>query len=281
MHAGSGHGILTADLLGDTHAPILDLVAVDELVERLRQAGSVFAEDEARLLEESAASPAELERLARRRMTGEPLQQILGWAEFCGLRIKVEPGVFLPRPRSEFLVRKAVQLGSRGSTVLDLCCGTGALGVATVAGLGEADLHAVDIDPAAVHCAVLNVDEVGGRVYQGDLYEPLPLALRGRVDLLLVNAPYVPTSEIPLMPREARLFEQKITLDGGDDGLDVQRGAILEAPLWLAPGGHLLVETADIQAESTMKLMGDVGLSVTLATSAEWGATTVIGRIAH
>jgi release factor glutamine methyltransferase len=81
------------------------------------------------------------------------------------------------------------------------------------------------------------------------------------------------------MPREARLYEETITLDGGDDGLDIQRRAILEAPLWLAPGAHLLVETSDIQAESTMRLMKDVGLAVTLATSAEWGATVVIGRL--
>ncbi len=251
---------------------------MDDLVEELRAAGSVFAEDEARLLSEAATSPAELESMVARRLSGEPIQQIVGWAEFCGLKIGVEPGVFLPRPRSEFLVRKAVRLGQPGSTVLDICCGTGALGVATAVALGRADLHATDIDEAAVRCAATNVTEVDGRVYQGDLFDPLPRSLRGRADLILVNAPYVPTAELPLMPREARLYEETITLDGGDDGLDVQRRAILEAILWLAPKGHLLVETSDLQAESTMRLMKDVGLAPTLATSAEWGATVVIGR---
>lgn len=251
---------------------------MDDLIEELRAAGSVFAEDEARLLSEAAESPAQLESMLRRRVSGEPLQQILGWAEFCGLKIRVEPGVFVPRPRSEFLVEKAVRLGRPGATILDVCCGTGALGVATVAGLGSGDLHATDLDPDAVRCAAVNIDEVGGRVYLGDLFDPLPKALRDRGDLLLVNAPYVPTGELPLMPREARLYEETITLDGGEDGLDVQRRAIIEAPRWLAPGGHLLVETSDIQAESTMRLMKDTGLAVTLATSAEWGATVVVGR---
>ncbi len=251
---------------------------MDDLVETLRASGSVFAEDEARLLTEAAGSPSALEGMVRRRLGGEPLQQILGWAEFCGLRIQVEPGVFLPRPRSEFLVKKAVSLGQPGCIVLDVCCGTGALGVATVVGLGSGDLHATDIEPAAVKCARLNVDEVGGRVYRGDLFDPLPRTLQGRADLLLVNAPYVPTAELPLMPREARLYEETITLDGGADGLDVQRRAILQAPLWLAPRGHLLVETSDLQADSTMRLMKQAGLSTALSTSAEWGATVVIGH---
>lgn len=251
---------------------------MDELIEELRAAGSVFAEDEARLLTESASTPAELEALARRRMEGEPLQQILGWAEFCGLRIRVEPGVFLPRHRTEFLAEKAIGNGEAGATVLDLCCGSGAVGVAVAIGLREVDLHATDIDPAAVRCAAENVLEVDGRVYSGDLYEPLPRSLEGRVDILLANAPYVPTGELHLMPREARLHEAPVTLDGGEDGLDIQRRAIAAAPRWLAPGGRMYVETSDRQAEGTMRLMRNAGLAVTLATSNELRATVAIGR---
>jgi release factor glutamine methyltransferase len=252
---------------------------MEDLVEELRAAGSVFAEDEAKVLTEAAGPRSELASMIRRRVAGEPIQQIVGWAEFCGLRIRVEPGVFLPRPRSEFLVGKAIALGQRGCTILDVCCGSGALGVATVIGLGAGDLHATDVEPAAVRCASVNVDEVDGRVYPGDLFDPLPAALRGRADLILLNAPYVPTAELPLMPREARIHEETITLDGGTDGLDVQRRAILQAPMWLAPGAHLLVETSDLQAESTMRLMKQAGLTTTLSTSAEWGATVVIGRL--
>ena len=251
---------------------------MDDLEDELRASGSVFAEDEARLLSESATSEAELDSMVRRRTSGEPIQQIVGWAEFCGLRIKVEPGVFLPRQRTEFLVERAIALGGRGNTLLDICCGTGAIGVAVATGLGRADLHATDIDPAAVRCAAENVSEVGGRMYQGDLYEPLPRSLRGRFNLILANAPYVPTGELHLMPREARLHEQPVTLDGGEDGLDIQRRLITEAPGWLANDGRILVETSDRQAGTTMDLMKEAGLATTLATSAQLDATVVIGR---
>lgn len=254
------------------------MAAVDPLAEELRAAGSVFAEDEAELLREAAGSPAELEAMARRRAAGEPLQQIVGWAEFCGLRIRLEPGVFVPRQRTELLVRRAAALGRRGDVVLDLCCGSGAVGVAVAAALGRVDLHAADLDPAAVRCAAVNVGEAGGRVHRGDLYEPLPDSLRGRVGLLLANAPYVPTGELRLMPREARLHEEPVTLDGGPDGLDVQRRVIAGASGWLAPGGHLLVETSDRQAEATLGLMRTAGLAASLAASAELAATVAIGR---
>lgn len=216
--------------------------------------------------------------MLRRRKAGEPIQQIVGWAEFCGLRITVDPGVFLPRRKTEFLVERAIALGQPGSTLLDICCGSGAIGVAVATALNKADLHATDIDPASVRCAAVNANEVGGRVYQGDLFEPLPHSLRGRFNLILANAPYVPTGEIHLMPREARLHEEPGTLEGGHDGLDIQRRLIAEAPEWLSGKGHLLVETSDHQAESTMRLIKDIGLKATLATSAEWGATVVIGQ---
>lgn len=251
--------------------------ALNTIVEDLRAAGCVFAEDEAALLEEAAGSPAELAAMVRQRVAGTPLQLVLGWAEFCGLRIAVEPGVFVPRQRTEFLVEKAIDLGRPGSVVLDLCCGSGALGVALATALNGIELHAADLDPAAVNCARKNLLQVRGRVWPGDLYEPLPRSLRGRVDLLLANAPYVPTAEIELLPREARLYEERITLDGGEDGLDLQRRVIEGAPDWLAEGGHLLVETSDRQASKTMAAMTAAGLAVSLSTSAALQATVVIG----
>jgi len=117
-----------------------------------------------------------------RRAAGVPLEHVLGWAEFCGLRIAVDPGVFVPRRRTEFLARQAAALARPRAVVVDLCCGSGAVGAALAAALDRVELYAVDIDPAAVRCARRNLAGAGGQVYEGDLYQPLPATLRGRVD---------------------------------------------------------------------------------------------------
>jgi len=246
------------------------------VVARLRAAGCVFAEDEARLLTEAASTLAELERMVARRVSGEPLEPLLGWAEFCGLRILIDPGVFVPRRRTEFLVERAVALAPRDAVVVDLCCGAGAIGVAITARVGDgAVLVAADVDPAAVRCARRNV-EPRGRVVEGDLYEPLPPDLRGRVDILAVNAPYVPTDDIPLMPPEARLYEPAVALDGGGDGLDVHRRVAAGAGEWLAPGGSLLIETSARQASRTAALFTAAGLDARIERSEEHDATVVV-----
>ena len=249
-----------------------------DIVTRLRTAGCVFAEDEAELLLAAAVSPAELESMVDRRVGGEPLEQIVGWAEFCGLRIAVEPTVFVPRRRTEFLVEQASALVSPGGVVVDLCCGTGAIGVATVAGMSDFTLYAADIDPAAVRCARRNVEPVGGQVFQGDLYDALPAEIRGRVDVLLVNAPYVPTDDIGMMPPEARDHEARVALDGGFDGLSVHRRVAQDASTWLRPGGHVLIETSVRQAASTERLLADAGLTTRVAHSDDVDGTVGVGR---
>ncbi len=255
------------------------------IVARLRAAGCVFAEDEARLLMSAARTPADLAAMVDRRAAGEPLEHVLGWAEFCGLRIAVDPGVFVPRRRTEFLVGQAVSLvrqavalgGPRPVVVVDLCCGSAAVGAALAAALDRVELHAADIDPAAVACARRNVTAVGGRVYEGDLYQPLPAAVRGRVDVLAANVPYVPTEEVRLLPPEARTYESRAALDGGPDGLDVLRRVAAAAPHWLAPGGHLLTETSERQAPLAVETMAGSGLIPRIASSGELNATVVIG----
>ncbi|MEV0232865.1 putative protein N(5)-glutamine methyltransferase [Nonomuraea sp. NPDC050786] len=252
--------------------------AFDTLVTRLRAAGCVFAEDEAQLLVSTAATPEELAAMVERRVAGEPLQHVLGWAEFCGLRVVVEPGVFVPRPRTEFLIRQAVALARRvvaTPVVLDLCCGSGAMGAALAAELERAELHASDLDPAAVRCAQRNL--TAGHVHEGDLYEPLPATLRGRVDILIASPPYVPSASVALLPADARLHEPLVALDGGGDGLDVVRRVIAGAPRWLAPGGHLLVETGERQAAATAEAVAAAGLAARVAHSEELDATAVIG----
>lgn len=262
------------------------MTADQAVVARLRAAGCVFAEDEARLLAEAARTPAELDALVEQRASGLPLEQVVGWAEFRGLRIFVGPGVFVPRRRSEFLVETAVSLArQRAPVIVDLCCGTGALGLAVAdalrdAALGDApELLAADIDPAAVACARRNVEPAGGRVYQGDLFGPLPAALRGRVTILICNAPYVPSPEVAFLPPEARDYEPRCALDGGQDGLAVLRRVAAEAPRWLARGGSLLVETSDRQAPAMTRAMTAAGLAARALTREEYGATVVTGSV--
>jgi release factor glutamine methyltransferase len=259
------------------------------IVTRLRAAGCVFAEEEADLFISAAGTPADLAVMLDRRVAGLPLEHVLGWAEFCGLRIAVDPGVFRPRPRTEFLVHQAVALvrpaeRSDGRAhpwsrvvIVDLCCGSGAVGAALAAALDHVELHAVDLDPVAVRCARRNVAAAGGQVYEGDLYEPLPAALRGRVDVLVANAPYVPTEAIGFLPPEARLHEALMALDGGADGLDVLRRVIASARGWLAPGGHLLVETSDQQAPELVDIVARSGLISRAESSDALHATVVIG----
>ncbi len=255
----------------------------DEVVITLRAAGCVFAEDEALLLIDAARTPADLAAMVARRSSGVPLEQVLGWAEFCGLRIAVEPGVFVPRKRTEFLVHAAAEMArsSGGHTfattvVVDVCCGTGAVGVALAATLDHVELHAVDIDPVAVRCARRNIG-TRGQVYKGDLFQPLPERLRGRVDVLVANAPYVPTEDVWQLPPEARLHEPRVALDGGADGLDILHSVAAQAHAWLAPGGHLLLETSDEQAPTIAAAVAGNGLRSQIASSDELAATIVIG----
>jgi release factor glutamine methyltransferase len=264
-----------------------------QLVARLRAAGCVFAEEEAALLveaaphgsvEDAADVAAALEGLIARRVAGEPLEQVLGWARFAGVRISLEPGVFVPRRRTEALATRAVRLARDRSrhdhapVVVDLCCGSGAIGAAVTRAVQPIELVAADIDTAAVRAARRNLEHLGARVVQGDLFDALPGDLRGRIDVLVVNAPYVPTDQIAKMPPEARDHEARVALDGGTDGLDVHRRVAASAASWLAPGGHLLIETSVRQAPGTLDLMAAGGLEPWIVHDEELGATVVIGR---
>ncbi|WP_245784602.1 putative protein N(5)-glutamine methyltransferase [Geodermatophilus amargosae] len=256
----------------------------DALVARLRAAGCVFAEDEARLLTTAATTPAELEELAGRRVAGEPLEHLLGAVEFRGLRIAVGPGVFVPRQRTATLVARAAEEAralreetGRAPVAVDLCCGCGAVGLALATAVDLAELHAADVDPAALPYARRNLAPVGGRVHGGDLFDALPTDLRGRVDVLVVNAPYVPTGALSLLPPEARLHEPRVALDGGGDGLDVHRRVAAGAPAWLAPGGVALAEVGEEQAPVLAAVLAAAGLHPHVHGPEEDGTTVVTG----
>ncbi|MFF2277323.1 putative protein N(5)-glutamine methyltransferase [Agromyces sp. NPDC058126] len=256
--------------------------ADDALVARLRAAGCVFAEDEAALLVGASADPERVEELVARRVAGEPLEALLGWAEFAGLRLDVEPGAFVPRHRTEALAAEAARRArlasadhGRPAVVVDLCCGVGAIGAVVAETAGPVVLLAADLDPAAVRAARRNLEPRGGRVFEGDLYEALPQEFAGRVDVLAANAPYVPSEEIAFMPPEARDHEARIALDGGTDGLDVHRRVAASAAHWLAPGGSLVIETSERQAETAAALIRRGGLDAVVVEDDD--VTLVIG----
>lgn len=245
----------------------------DETVAALRAAGCVYAEDEARLLLDH---DDDLDVLVARRVAGEPLEWVLGWAEFADLRIEVLPGVFVPRRRTELLAAEAIARLRPASVAVELCCGSAAIAAAILEEVPFVEVHASDIDPVAVACARLNLPN--GNVHQGDLYDALPGDLRGRIDVVVANTPYVPTDEVALMPTEARDHEPRHTLDGGSDGLDLLRRISTAARSWLAPGGHVLIEVSERQLPRAADVLEADGLSASAARDVDLGAAVVIGR---
>ena len=254
------------------------------LVEELAGAGCVYAEEEAAILLEAAATAGDLAAMVARRTSGEPLEHVVGWTDFRGLRLAIDPGVFVPRPRSGFLVQEAAAVlrglagAGREVVVVDLCCGIGALGSALVEEVPGVSLHAVDVDPRAVACDERNLGPRGGRVHRGDLFDALPHRLRGRVDLVVTSPPYVPTEQLRLLPTEAREFEAPLALDGGPDGLDVVRRIAGGAPRWLTPGGWLALEVGERQVEVAVRLLAELGWDARGSASDEHGSGAVLAQ---
>jgi len=252
---------------------------------RLAAAGCVSAEAEARwLLEEALGSgsgalaarrgeqlppPAaeELEQLVARRVAGEPLQYVIGWAPFGPLRLEVGPGVFVPRPETELVAERAARrlaerAGGRPAPVaVDLCTGSGAIACFLAAEVPGARVLATEVDPGALAWARRNVRGTAGvELLEGDLDGPLPADLEGGVDVLVANVPYVPVGAIPLLPHDVREHEPRLALDGGRDGLDVLRRVVARAPHWLAPGGWLVCEIGADQGAAATAMVGGAGL---------------------
>jgi release factor glutamine methyltransferase len=259
--------------------------AIADAVVRLRAAGCVFAEDEAAVLDEAAPDEETLRDLVRRRATGEPLEQVVGYADFCGVRVRLRPGVFVPRVRSALLVERGSRAAARRAAtrteqpvVVDLCCGSGALGLAVRRQVPGIDLYAADLEPAAVACARDNFGDDRDRVYSGDLFDPLPTRLRGRIDVLLANVPYVARRHIALLPAEARDHEPHTALDGGDDGLEIFRAVVAAAPLWLSPGATLLSEITEAQIDAATEAVRAAGLAPEVTYDDDLEATVIEGH---
>jgi release factor glutamine methyltransferase len=196
-----------------------------------------------------------LEDLVRRRLEGEPLAWLTGATTFCGLSVRVGPGVYVPRPQTEALARRAASLLPASGVAVDLCTGCGAIAVVLAVAVPTARVIATDLDPIAAACARGN----GVEVFEGSLDEPLPIELRGRVDVLTSVVPYVPTDALRLLPRDVRAFEPPLALDGGADGTEVLREVASRSVRWLKPGGWLLLELGGDQATKLRPLLQELG----------------------
>jgi release factor glutamine methyltransferase len=230
---------------------------MDALVHALTQAGFVAPQEEAAaLLRGSNEGAGPIDELLDRRVHGEPLAWIVGTAEFCGLRIHVEPGVFVPRPHTEALARRAAALLPRDARAVDLCTGTGAVAAVMQAAHPGAEILATDIDPVAA----ANAERNGIRALLGDLDQPLPRSWLGSVDVMTAVVPYVPTEELHLLPRDVLEHEPRASLDGGDRGTTVLTRAADVAARWLRPGGVVLLELGGDQADELRGTLEHEGL---------------------
>jgi len=231
---------------------------------RLAGAGFIAAEEEAQeLLARAGGDPALLDALLARRLTGEPLAWITGRTVFCDMEIRVDPGVYVPRPHSEPLARRAAERLPAAGAAIDVCTGCGAIAAVLAAARPGARIVGCDADERAVACAAAN----GVEVLRGDLLAPLPRELEGRVDVMVGVVPYVPTPELRLLQRDTFTFESALAYDGGPDGGAVLRRVLADAPRFLHPGGALLLELGGRQADllrDDLARLGYAGVTVLL-----------------
>ena len=223
-----------------------------EVRRRLALAGCIAPEEEAEELLRGVPDRNTLERWVQRRERGEPLAWITGTTTFCGLPIRIDPGVYVPRPQSEELARRAARLLPSDGRAVDLCTGAGAIAAHLMAAVPSTEVVGVDIDALAASCARRN----GVPVARCDLDG----CLRPRAfDVVTAVAPYVPTGELHLLPVDVRRYEPRHALDGGSDGLDTVRHVVLAASRLLRPGGWLLTELGGSQDRALVPILEAAG----------------------
>lgn len=204
---------------------------------------------------------ASYRELVKRRADGEPTAYLVGKREFYGRPFRVTPAVLVPRPETELLVEAALAALPEGGRALDLCTGSGAIGITLALERKGARVVATDLSAEALAVARENAAALGAAVtlVAGDLFAAV--APGERFDVIVSNPPYVPTGELAGLSREVRR-EPPLALDGGADGLALLRRIAAEAPRWLAPGGTLLLEMHESHAEPLARLCREAGFAV-------------------
>ncbi len=247
------------------------------LTQTLADAGCIAAREEAdELMNAAAGDPDVLDRLVSRRLKGEPIAWLTGAVTFCGLRLFVAPGVYVPRWQTEPLARRAATLLPAAGVAVDLCTGAGAIAAVLAAAVPTARVVATELARDAAQCARRN----GVEVFEGWLDEPLPRELQGRVKVLTAVVPYVPTDSIPLLPRDVQAFEPRLALDGGIDGMDLVAEVARRSASWLSRGGRLLLELGGDQAEPMGRLLHEVGFEgLDVMTDENGDARAICGRL--
>jgi len=253
----------------------LDRAALEQT---LAAAGCITPRDEADALLHAAGDDAgALASMLERRIEGEPLPWITGTISFCGLEVRVTPGVYVPRWQTEPLARMAASLMPPDGVAVDLCTGSGAVAMVLAAAAPAARVIATDIDPVAVACALRN----GMDARVGRLDEPLPASLEGTADVLTAVPPYVPTDQLRFLPRDVQAHEPRSALDGGPDGTEVLAEIVRRSPRWLRPGGSLVLELGGDQADAVAPIARAAGFDeAQILRDAEDDPRGILARLA-
>lgn len=244
----------------------------------LAAAGCIAPGEEAdALIRASAGDAGVLRGLIARRILGEPIGWLTGATTFCGVEVRVHPGVYVPRRQTEPMARRAMSLLPPNGVAVDLCTGSGAIAVVLAAAVPTARVLATDIDEEAVRCAHDN----GVEVFEGSLDDPLPRSVERRVDVMTAIVPYVPTGSLRLLPRDVQAFEPRQALDGGRDGTDLLIEVVRRSPRWLRPGGSLLLELGGDQADPVGSQLREAGFAgIEVMTDDDGDPRAIFGQLA-
>lgn len=211
----------------------------------------------------AAAQAEHIRRLASRRAAHEPLQLVLGGTTFRGHDLDLRPGVFIPRPETELLVDLVLERLPAGGVVVEPCTGSGAVACAVAVERPDAQVVATDLDPAAVDLAVHNAARLRAAVdvRAGPLLEPVPARLRGGVDVLVANPPYLAADEVASLPADVARWDPIAALVAGPTGHEVSDLLLTAAATWLAADGWLVLEVDERRAGEVAARATACGLS--------------------